>query len=409
MRNSGSDYTLKRSLHFSSSFRLSSQYDINMSLSDFARRLDDSANRRGVVRRRSQGWVPRLTPYMGYGSASAVKVLARATMEDPDEDRPIFTFDFAPLGIHTFATEKVTDFAQRVADAGTQAQRGWRQFFTTQVGFLPVTVRIGKREIHTRTDRGGYLDLLVEDHGLEPGWHEVELIPKAGEPTKAPVMIVSPQARTGLISDIDDTIVVTWMPRVFIAAWNAFVRHTNSRQPVSGMAYMYQELLKNEPDAPVFYLSTGAWNTYNTMVSFIRKHDYPVGPMLLTDWGPTPTGFFRNGESHKKTQLRNLLLMFPHITWYLVGDDGQHDPIFYDDLAREFPSRVRAIALRELNRIEQVLSHGTAEPVGTIRSDADTERHGVPVVRGADGFILSQKLKQLQNESEKSSDSGEHQ
>ncbi|MCI6573981.1 MAG: DUF2183 domain-containing protein [Actinomycetaceae bacterium] len=364
-----------------------------MALADFARALDDAANRRGIVRRRKRGWLPHLIPYMGYGSTRAVKVMARVIMADPRDQAASPNLAFQPGTVHSLATSVVGDFAQKVVDKGAEAQRGWRQFFTTQVGFLPVTVRIGDREIHTRTDRGGYLDLLVEDHGLTPGWHDALLIPAAGAPAKAPVMIVSPYVRRGLVSDIDDTVVVTWMPRIFIAAWNAFVAHTNARQPVPGMAQMYQELLADAPNAPVFYLSSGAWNTYETILMFLQKYNFPIGPLLMTDWGPTPTGLFRNSEAHKKTQLRNLLIMFPNIKWILVGDDGQHDPIIYDDLAREHPSRVRAIALRELNPIEQVLSHGTAEPVETTRTDSDTERHGTPVVRAPDGFALVKKLR----------------
>lgn len=367
-----------------------------MSLADLARALDDGVNRRGIVRLRKRGWLPQLTPYMGYGSVQAVKVMARAVMVDPQapcaEDAVPVEL---PRSMHNYSGDFVAELAQKVMDAGVEAQRGWRQFFTTQVGFLPVTLRIGEREIRTRTDRGGYLDVLVEDHGLQPGWHEVELIPAAGEPVKAPVMIVSPDVQRGLVSDIDDTIVVTYMPRMFIAAWNAFVLHTNARQPVPAMARLYQQLLADEPNAPVFYLSTGAWNTYRTMLTFIRRYGYPVGPLLLTDWGPTPTGLFRNSEAHKNTQLRNLLIMFPNIEWILVGDDGQHDPIIYDALAREHPGRVAAIALRELNPIEQVLSHGTAEPVETNRQDSDTERHGVPVVRGEDGIALLERLRRL--------------
>ena len=364
-----------------------------MSLADIARSVNASVNRRGIVKRRHQGWLPRLTPYAGYGSTAALKVLARATMVDPNAGSSLSDLSFLPRGMHSLPAGPVRDIAQAAADAGAEAQRGWHQFFTTQVGFLPVTVRIGEREIHTRTDREGYIDLLVEDHGLTPGWHKVELIPKVGEPVEAPIMIVAPDVRRGLISDIDDTIVVTWLPRAFLAAWNAFVLHTNARQPVSGMADFYDKLLAPTPNAPVFYVSTGAWNTYPTLLRFLHQHRYPIGPMLMTDWGPTPTGLFRNGEAHKKAQLRNLLIMFPNIEWVLVGDDGQHDPIIYDELAREHPSRVAAIALRELNPLEQVLSHGTIDPAESNREDEDIERHGVPVIRGGDGEILALRAK----------------
>ena len=86
------------------------------------------------------------------------------------------------------------------------------------------------------------------------------------------------------------------------------------------------------------------------------------------------------------TQLRNLLIMFPHIKWILVGDDGQHDPLIYADLAREHPSRVEFIALRQLDAVEQVLTHGMpGNREGKLAGRAS--RH-VPTVYGRDGYEL---------------------
>ena len=75
-----------------------------------------------------------------------------------------------------------------------------------------------------------------------------------------------------------------------IAAWNTFMRSEGARRPVPGMATMYRELLAEHPDAPVIYLSTGAWNTAPLLTRFLRRNGFPAGPMLLTDWGPTNTG-----------------------------------------------------------------------------------------------------------------------
>ncbi|MBM7824363.1 phosphatidate phosphatase APP1 [Arcanobacterium pluranimalium] len=367
-----------------------------MALADIARSIEENFNRRGIVRRRREGWLPQIVPFSGYGSTSAVKILARALMADPKEGSSLFDLDKLRNSVHKNpAINAVRDIAELAIETGAEAQRGWRQFFTTQVGFLPVTVVVGDKRIKTRTDRNGYIDLLVENHGLTPGWHEVELIPAAGEAVKAPVMIVSPTATKGLVSDIDDTIMVTWLPRAALAAWNSFVVHTNSRKTVSGMANFYRNILQEHPDAPVFYLSTGAWNTFSTLEIFLSTFRFPVGPLLMTDWGPTPTGLFRSGQEHKKTQLRNLLIMFPNIEWTLVGDDGQHDPLIYDELAREHPSRVDLIALRELNPVEQVLSHGTPDPKESAREDSDIERHGVPVIRGKDGHELLTKFREI--------------
>src|SRR5690606_37194680 len=141
-------------------------------------------------------------------------------------------------------------------------------FFTAQPGFLPVIVRAGDQVIRTTTDHGGYIDVMVRDHGLDPGWHEVVIEAKAARPVTAKVLVVDPEVRSGIVSDIDDTIMVTMLPRAFIAAWNTFVRHTTTRKPVRGMSDLYRRVLDDNPEAPVFYLSTGAWNTVPNLRRF---------------------------------------------------------------------------------------------------------------------------------------------
>ena len=103
--------------------------------------------------------------------------------------------------------------------------------------------------------------------------------------------------------------------------------------------------------------------------------------MLLTDWGPTNTGWFRSGREHKRECLESLVADFPRIRWVLVGDDGQHDPSIYADFARAHPEQVRAIAIRELPMTEQVLAHGTPGALG--RRVGRAPQLAVPKVRGA--------------------------
>lgn len=63
-----------------------------------------------------------------------------------------------------------------------------------------------------------------------------------------------------------------------------------------------------------------------------------MGPLLLTDWGPTNTGWFRSGQDHKRACLDRLAKDFPKIKWLLIGDDGQHDPEHSSGLRRRGPS-----------------------------------------------------------------------
>ena len=212
---------------------------------------------------------------------------------------------------------------------------------------------------------------------MPPGWHEVTVTAQGCDPVQASVYIVTPEARFGLISDIDDTVITTSLPRPMIAAWNTFLRTEGSRRPVSGMATLYRELRAVNPDIPVFYVSTGAWNTASQLRRFMRRNGLPEGPMLLTDWGPTQTGWFRSGQQHKQASLHRLARDYPQISWLLVGDDGQHDPKIYAAFAKAKPASVTAIAIRELSTSEQVLSHGL--PVANDQLDGPQDLRSTPL------------------------------
>lgn len=332
-----------------------------------AARIEDRLNRQidRVVRRR--GWSERVIPYVGYGSSKFIRVLARLVLSPPLADGEV---------------------RPRSHDAPLD-RRGWRNFFTAPVSSGTCECDVGGQTYLLPTDRNGYVDTRLPVRGLTPGWHDVTL--RAGsDEVRAPIMVVDPEQEFGLVSDIDDTVISTSLPRPLLAAWNTFVVHETARQVVPGMSELYGRILADHPDAPVIYLSTGAWNTAETLTRFLKHHRFPDGTMLLTDWGPTNTGWFRSGQEHKRINLRDLAIDFPKIQWILIGDDGQHDPSIYGEFAQAHPDRVRVIGLRQLTPGEQILSHGTFQSLE--REEISDELTVVPEVRAGDGFELEPLL-----------------
>jgi phosphatidate phosphatase APP1 len=208
------------------------------------------------------------------------------------------------------------------------------------------------------------------------------------EPVEAPVRILDPNVRLAVVSDIDDTVMVTALPRPLLAAWNTFVLDEYARSPVPGMAVLYERLVTAHPDAPVFYLSTGAWNVAPTLTRFLSRNLYPPGPLLLTDWGPTTDRWFRSGQAHKRATLERLAKEFPDIRWLLIGDDGQHDQEIYGDFAASHPQNVAAVAIRQLSPTQAVLARGVP---GVVDSDTSTTHEGLWMC-APDGAGLSRQL-----------------
>jgi len=309
---------------------------------------------------RRLGHREHVIPFTGYGSTKEVRVLCRVLL-----------------------------LKTRKNSRGKQKKlRGWRSFAGIPVAGAHVYASINGSTVTLTTDRGGVIDQGIPV-ALSPGWHTISLATADSEAVNAEIRVVDAAVRGGIVCDIDDTVMVTALPRPFLAAWNSFVRDEHARRPVPGMAVLLERLARENPDAPIIYLSTGAWNVAPTLTRFLGRHLYPRGPMLLTDWGPTHDRWFRSGPQHKRDNLRRLAREFPNIRWVLIGDDGQHDEEIYGEFASRFPDHVRAIAIRELLTPEALLAGGRHH-LDRTKNPLET-----PWVSAPNGAGLALELQQL--------------
>ena len=323
-----------------------------------AMRVDHAIMRWRARRARQAGYQAMVIPYTGYGSTSWVRILGRVVLtSDPARHAEL------PAGA-----------------------RGWRNFTSIPVDHAEVEVRADGQRAVVTADRSGIVDAVVEVT-LEPGWHEVELSAEGSPPVTSRICVIDPDVGFGMVSDIDDTVMVTALPRPLLAAWHTFVVNEHARSTTPGMPVLYERLVSRHAGAPVIYLSTGAWNVAPTLTRFLSRNLYPPGALLLTDWGPTPEAWFRSGRDHKRTSLERLAAEFPGIRWLLVGDDGQHDEAIYGDFVARHPDRVAAVCIRQLSPSEAVLA-GSSRRERPVTGRAAQ----VPWLYASDGAGLAEEL-----------------
>lgn len=243
---------------------------------------------------------------------------------------------------------------------------------------VEVTVRIGQFSAQEVTDNRGFASFSIPVKGLASGWHDAHAVTTAiedGETASGTGRVLKPEARAPfyVISDIDDTILVSGLTEGLNAVKQTLLRDANTRSAVPGMSSLYRGLVRGvpykngnrKPEPPFFYVSTGSWSFFDTLQQFIQLRAFPQGPMFLTHWGPTERYVRRSGAEHKRTAIRRLFESYPSQDFLLIGDSGQRDALTYEEMAREFPGRVKLILIRQVGaatdeRNEELSKHATA-------------------------------------------------
>jgi phosphatidate phosphatase APP1 len=277
----------------------------------------------------------------------------------------------------------------------------WKRFETDEVKNAELIVKIGDDALfYTKTDNNGYflLDERVDDisnYASKDGWVPLEISYKQEQITRpvqsnnqfsAEMLIPSKSASFGVISDIDDTILHTGL--VSVLKWrvlfNTLLTSAGKRLPLDGTPEFYHLLHqgKSGNDAnPIFYVSHSPWNLYRYLEYFLKKNDFPKGPIILRNF---PSLFVRkpkNEKPQKQKEILNLLQAYPNLKFILIGDSGEHDPVIYLEIAEAYPERIAAIYLRRVNhkrrmaRAYKLYKNYKKVPVLLVRSTDEAIKH----------------------------------
>ena len=237
------------------------------------------------------------------------------------------------------------------------------------------------------TDAEGYFDFtLAADRPLPPEtqWERVTLSTPGREAQKdrieVPVMAPGLDNHWGVISDIDDTVVETGATN-FVKNWRrVLVDQPQDRLAVPGASTLYKMIARDHvaPARPFFYVSSSPWNLYGFITEFMELNGIPHGPMFLKDYGIDDTKLIKAGhDTHKLAAIETVLAFYPGFRFLLIGDNGQQDVGIYARAVKDYPDRVAAVFIRDVD------GNCRAGPEGALL--AGIEAAGIPTFCGA-GF-----------------------
>ena len=300
----------------------------------------------------------RIEPYLGHGGPDGVVVRGRVVNDPPPTD------------------------AEEGEGVGSAVRRTVGQFFTDELPGVPLRVTVADAVADVVTDEEGYFlaRLAPSATALSSPWTvgEVELAGPyrglSGEHS-APVKVRVPasDARFGVISDIDDTILETGVQRLGHMLRQTFTGSALTRTPFPGAAALYRDLAAD--GNPLFYVSSSPWNLHAFLVDFLEHRDFQLGPVLLRDL--LGTG---GGREPKDVRIHEILELHPQLPFVLVGDSGEEDPKIYADIVRTHPERFLAVYIREVRldpadgRVEEVSDAWDLDVPFVLATDSEAVR-----------------------------------
>jgi phosphatidate phosphatase APP1 len=221
-----------------------------------------------------------------------------------------------------------------------------------------VYLEYNNSKIHTKTLIDGYFKFCVPlDQKTNYGWidYEVSIVYKNQFVKTRDSYIRPHKGNLGIISDIDDTFLVSHTLNPLKKLYVLLFKNVNKRKIFEDVVTHYQALStagrenKEEFNA-FFYVSSSEWNLYRFITKFTEIHKLPKAVLLLKDIKTSLTDFFFTGSgnhNHKFEKIKHILEFYPNLAYVLLGDDSQHDPFLYEAICKIFPVTVKAVYIRQ--------------------------------------------------------------
>lgn len=352
--------------------------------------------------KRQLGWLglPRIIPYIGYGDEHNAYISGEV-VED--------------YGISAPALGK-----SKRSNLKAMAKR----YIANDLEGVKVTVTYMGMSQEAVTDHHGIFRCHFTHDGIVKNdeiWRKALIScvesddhPKVPGAVEAEVMLVKGNPQFGVISDIDDTILVSYATQKFMKLRLMLLNNAHTRMPFEGVSAFYRALQTGTSASgynPIFYVSNSEWNLYDLLYEFIQFNRIPKGPLFLREMKINLLNFRKFKEvnkNHKIETLQYLLTTYQGMKFILIGDSGQRDPEIYSEIVKQFPGRVLAIYIRDIGIEENIASIRTlsenlnsmfkTEMILVKDSEAAT-KHAIDK-----GFILSGELQSVIEDKQKDID-----
>ena len=246
----------------------------------------------------------------------------------------------------------------------------FRKVASREIPFGNIQIQLQDHTHTLKSDHEGYvfMDAPIRlEKSVEPVWNSIQLR-SLNHQFQCEYILPSSEVSYGIISDIDDTILVTDVHQPVKMLINSLFRNPFQREAFEGLRTFYEHKTHHGIN-PVFYLSNSPWNLYKNIKQFLEIQHLPKGPILLRDYGMHFPNVPHSFVNHKEINIELILEVYPHLPFVLIGDASQEDALIYSHMKQKYPHRIKEILIRKIDdpgKMEKLYEHPEVD-VNAIR------------------------------------------
>ena len=235
-------------------------------------------------------------------------------------------------------------------------KNGWhnvKYFINDEIKNTPISLKINNESYLTKSDDEGYFEFeintskkpFVNEQSIELSLIEENLSNRCS----AKILAETPQI--GIISDFDDTVIVSDVTYKLNLIHNVFFKNYKQREVIKGMAQRFHMILSQNPSAlplPFFVITGSPKQLHNSINDFLDFHHFPPRTLITKKMHGENADDILDQVAYKKGKIEKLIALYPNTKWVCFGDSGEQDEEVYRQIANQHPKNIEAIYIRNV-------------------------------------------------------------
>ena len=164
--------------------------------------------------------------------------------------------------------------------------------------------------------------------------------------------IIDTTPLVGIISDFDDTIIVSEVTNKISLGINTMFKNYKQRTLVPTMLERFKKILAQNPKgvpSTLFILSGSPQQLFKPIEQFLDYQHFPKRILILKKAHGENLDPLTDQFAYKTQKIERFIKLYPNMQWVMFGDSGEKDKQVYKAIKEKYPRKVLQYYIRNVD------------------------------------------------------------